>query len=189
MFGIEKKKENRIIRKKMYYDERLKLNDETADDESPAHLKYGLGANSLFLRLYDTSMNHFSNWKLMRSMIFGQKLIMDCGYEDKMSRSEAKNCAKQLQFAFAANRALDDPFDLVFCNLPSTGILHDELYSYIPTMYQKEFPINFTNQSYLDLYDKKSLVYLTPDCNKELNKYDDDDIYIIGAIVDKVIIV
>ncbi|KAG7208511.1 hypothetical protein KM043_014734 [Ampulex compressa] len=39
--------------------------------------------------------------------------------------------------------------------------------------------------SYLDMYDKKDLVYLTPHCRTSLTKYDPNKIYIIGAMVDK----
>ncbi|KAK3102788.1 hypothetical protein FSP39_013913 [Pinctada imbricata] len=40
-----------------------------------------------------------------------------------------------------------------------------------------------TEKSYLDLFPKENLVYLTPDSENDL-RYDHRDIYIVGAIVD-----
>lgn len=53
-------------------------------------------------------------------------------------------------------------------------------------MYDPEFPLNVHKSSYLDLFPKQNLVYLTPHCREELTTYDHDAIYIIGGIVDKV---
>jgi ribonuclease P protein 1 len=55
----------------------------------------------------------------------------------------------------------------------------------IPTLYDSDFPINITEKSYLDLFPKENIVYLTPHCREELREFDHDAIYIIGAMVDK----
>lgn len=178
------KKENRIEKKKKKAEEKP---IKKADNDLPDYLQYKLGGNSCFLRFYDTTINHHYNWKLIREMMGGQKLVLDCGFEDKMTRNELKYCARQLQLAFAANRAHDYPYDLHYCNINPNEYLHQEFHSYIPTMYQPDFPINITEKSYLDLFEKDKLVYLTPDCHEELKEFDHDAIYIIGAIVDKVI--
>lgn len=60
------------------------------------------------------------------------------------------------------------------------------LHKYIPTMYEKEFPMNIHEKSYLDLFPKQKLVYLTPHCREEMDTFDHDAVYIVGAIVDKV---
>lgn len=60
------------------------------------------------------------------------------------------------------------------------------LHKYIPTMYEKEFPMNIHENSYLDLFPKQKLVYLTPHCREEMDTFDHDAVYIVGAIVDKV---
>lgn len=158
------------------------------DPGIPVHLQYKLGGNNMFIRIRDNTMNQLFNWRLMRAMMYAPKLVIDCGYEDKMTRVETKNCAKQLMFAFAANRECHDPFDIHFCNFNHTGLLHEEFYSFIPTMYEPDFPINVTEKSYLDLFPKDKLVYLTPDCNQVIDNFDAEAIYIVGALVDKVII-
>lgn len=65
---------------------------------------YGLSANNIFLRFYDTSMNHFYNGRLVKARDFGQKLVLDCGYDLQMSRRENQNAAKQLMLLFSDNR-------------------------------------------------------------------------------------
>lgn len=79
-----------------------------------------------------------------------------------------------------------DPYDLHFCNFDE-GVLKDYLKRQIPTLEDPTFPINLHEESYLDLFPKDKLVYLTPHSNDTIEKYDHDAIYIIGAIVDKVI--
>lgn len=55
-------------------------------------------------------------------------------------------------------------------------------------MYENWFPFNIHTSSYLDLFPKEKLIYLTPHCREEMLEYDHNAIYIIGGIVDKVLI-
>ena len=47
-----------------------------------------------------------------------------------------------------------------------------------------DYPVVVTEKSYLELFPQKRLLYLSPDSTKDLIKYDADDIYIIGGVVD-----
>lgn len=53
-------------------------------------------------------------------------------------------------------------------------------------MYESSFPLYLHSESYLDVFDRDQVVYLTPHCREELTNYDHDAVYIVGAIVDKV---
>lgn len=166
--------------------------------------KYDLQHNNIFLRFYETTMNQFYNNRLIHAMQFGQKLIVDCGYDKDMIPRENKLCAKQLMMLFGENRLHDgrfckfyllskhilmvtDPFDLYYCNAHPDSVLMQYLHGHIRTMYEPWFPLNICKESYLDLFPKEKLVYLSPHCREELLEYDHDSIYIIGAIVDKVL--
>ncbi|KAH0552586.1 mitochondrial ribonuclease P protein 1 homolog [Cotesia glomerata] len=188
LFCIEKKEENKRNKRlaKSKEVEELRQAGLLRPNDIPLWMQYTLGGNSLFMRIRDSSMNTTSNWWLHRASMFGPKVVLDCGFEDKMTRQEIRNCAKQLMFAFAANREYTEPFDLHFCNLNRSSYLFEELYSFIPTMLEPEFPINLHENSYLDLYPRDKLVYLTPDCKQMMSDYDTDAVYIVGAIVDKV---
>lgn len=185
LFGCEmtkvnqqQKKEERMVAR----EERLALQREENKDKD---MVYGLGHNSIFLKIYETTINLWHNNKLTRAMQFSQKLVIDCSYDEHMSYREADNCAKQLCFTFAINRLHDQPFDLHYCNLDIQTKSGKKLSNHMPTMFNPEFPMNAHKKSYIDLFDKDRLVYLTPHCKNELQEYNHDDIYIVGAMVDK----
>ncbi|EZA52426.1 hypothetical protein DMN91_012076 [Ooceraea biroi] len=154
--------------------------------EDTGEMKYGLQYNSLFVRIYPTTMAHGYNCKLMQAIMFEPKIVIDCGYEENMNYREVHNCAKQLQMSFAANRAHVSPLHLHFCCLKKGGLLEEFSYVNIPSFLDVDFPATVTSQSYLDLFPRDQLVYLTPHCRAEMTEYDPDLVYIIGAIVDKV---
>lgn len=169
--------------KKIENAERLaKHHEENALNE---HIVYGLNHNSIFLRIYDATITHFHNMKLIRSMMFDQKLIIDCSYDEHMNPREASNAGKQLMLCFAENRMHDEPFDLHLCNVNLNNVSSKILKRFIPTMLEDDFPLNIHSESLTETFDKSKLVYLTPHCNNDLVEYNPDDIYIIGAMVDK----
>lgn len=172
-----KKEEARADREEMI----AKLKEENKEK----HLVYALGHNSIFLRFYETTLNLWNNNKVATAMKFEQKIVIDCSYDEYMTVREADNCAKQLSYSFAMNRIYDQPFDLHFCNFDINSIAGKKLKNHIPTLLNPEFPMNVHEKSYLDLFDKEKLVYLTPHCRNDLTDYNHDDIYIIGAMVDK----
>jgi len=56
---------------------------------------------------------------------------------------------------------------------------------YIRYVNRDVVPVTVTEKSYLDLYPKKDLVYLSPDARETLSHFDANKIYILGGIVDK----
>lgn len=52
-------------------------------------------------------------------------------------------------------------------------------------MLDDDFPMNVHTKSMTEKFDKEKLVYLTPHCNHDLVEFNHNDIYIIGAMVDK----
>lgn len=164
----------------------LKKADEAEKNKNNDHIHYGLMHNTFLLRIYDSAINHFHNTKLVRAMQYGQKLIFDCSYDQHMIPREAINAAKQLMLCFAENRFHDDPFDLHFCNADKSGTTMKTLYKHIPTLTEPSFPLNVHEESFMDLFPKEKLVYLTPHCRNEIQEFNHDDIYIIGAMVDKI---
>ncbi|KYN04051.1 PREDICTED: mitochondrial ribonuclease P protein 1 homolog [Cyphomyrmex costatus] len=180
----EKKAENVKVKKELKRAERLaKIEQDSTEDTG--EMKYGLLNNTLFLRIYETTMNHFYNGRLIQNMMFEPNIVFDCGYEDHMTKREIHNCSKQLSLAFAHNRTHVNPLCLYFCNFNKNGLLKQYLHQNMPNLMQDDFPAIITPQSYLDLFPKNQLVYLTPHCRTNLSKYDPNMVYIIGALVDK----
>lgn len=103
-----------------------------------------------------------------------------------MSSREAMNAAKQLMLVFAENRMHDKPFDLHFCSVYNEGTTMHYLRKHIPTLDEPWFPLNIHEKCFTEVFPKEKLVYLTPHTRNELDSFNHDDIYIVGAMVDKI---
>lgn len=184
LFRTEKKKE-RDLRKKEERKKKMEvLREENAlKREENDHITYGFGGSTIFLRVYDTKIDAFHNNKLVSAMQFGQNLVLDCSYDEHMTHKEASLCAKQMMILFSENRKDDEPFNLHFCNANKETKVIQKLNKLIPTLYDDDFPVNITDKSYLDLFPKENLVYLTPHCREDLASFSHDDIYIIGKCI------
>ncbi|XP_023175147.2 mitochondrial ribonuclease P protein 1 homolog [Drosophila hydei] len=187
LWQIEMKKESEKRKKEQRAeDTERRLADLRKEREENTHIIYGLGHTSMFLRIYDTTINHWQNNRLTRAMQFAPKMVFDCSYDTYMNNRESSNAAKQLMLSFAENRANDEPFDLHYCNANLAGRCMQGLQRFIPTMHNPEFPMNVHTQCFTELFPKSQLVYLTPHCREDLVTYNPDDVYIIGAMVDTV---
>jgi hypothetical protein len=121
-----------------------------------------------------------------------QKLVIDLSFDDKMSSEECQRLARELYAIYCLNNSFNKkemPFDISLCNqLSDNSLTVEYLRQYLPQINTTNDNLwhNFRifNKSYLELFDRKRLVYLTPD-TEELISYDLNDIYIIGGIVDK----
>ncbi|XP_061390216.1 mitochondrial ribonuclease P protein 1 homolog [Musca vetustissima] len=176
----QRKKEEKAIATQERLD---KLREER---ESNDHIIYGLGHVSMFLRIYDSTINNWMNHRLIRAMQFSPKLVLDCSYDEYMTKREAENAAKQLMLCFADNRSHDDPFDLHYCNVNLKTPCMQKLQRYIPTMLNTDFPMNVHQKCFTEIFPKENIVYLTPHCRTDLVEYNHDDVYVVGAMVDTV---
>ena len=187
LFIIEKQKEKRLKEKLEENIELERVREERKNKVVPEGVMvYDFGHNFMLRRITDNTMNKMWNWNAHKASIFGNKLVFDLDYENFMSPLEIKSCAKQLMESFAINRMHDFPFEITFCNIKNKSMLFKRLITNIPTLLDDDFPINVRSESYLDLFDNSKLVYLSPDAPNMLEKYNPDEIYIIGAYVDKV---
>lgn len=176
---------NRKKKKELKKVEALAKKAEAEQIEDTGEMKYGLAHNTLFLRIYDSTISHYYNSQLLQAMMFEPKIVFDCSYEDYMTQREIHACAKQLIMSFANNRTHVNPLSLYFCNLKNDGLLLQNCNIIMPNFLDDDFPAIITSQSYLDFFPKDQLVYLTPHCRTDMTEYNPDMVYIIGAIVDK----
>uniref|UniRef100_A0A147BFT4 RNA (guanine-9-)-methyltransferase domain-containing protein 1 n=1 Tax=Ixodes ricinus TaxID=34613 RepID=A0A147BFT4_IXORI len=180
VLAAKRLKERRRLEREAAKEEKRKR---ALEDGSINHIQYG-PENTIFLFIRDPTMSRFYNYRQMYAAMFGQTLVYDLDYESEMTKREIVNAAEQLQEAYAANRTHPDPFNLVFCNVGEGGQYKRRLLGALPHLEQPNCLITTTEKSYLDLYPRERLVYLTPDAKQTLS-YDHDAIYIIGALVDK----
>lgn len=140
--------------------------------------------NFLFLRLWDRKMNIAMDWKGAQAMQFGQPLVFDMMYDDYMKPKELQNAVSQLLESEGCNRRNIDPFHIYFCNLKTNGAYHTELVKRYREKWDKLL-LTATEKSYVDLFPKDDIIYLTADSPNVMTTFKHDKIYIIGSFVDK----
>lgn len=147
--------------------------------------EYRLFRNSFLLRIRERTINRFYESRQIPAVLFGQCVVFDLGYDEVMTPRECNKAARDLLSVFGINRWSRDPFQLYFCNAsssgPTTRILQSALFE------ASEIPLlsELTPSSYLNIFPKEKLVYLTPDSENTLDVFDYDAVYVIGALVDK----
>ncbi|XP_077498202.1 mitochondrial ribonuclease P protein 1 homolog isoform X1 [Amblyomma americanum] len=179
VLATKRRKEKRRLERLAAKEEARK---KAIEDGSINHIQYGI-ANTIFLFIRDQAMNNYYNYRQAWATMFGQTLVFDLDYEHEMSKRELTNAADQLQEVYATNRLDPDPFNLVFCNVKEGSQYKQHLHRVLPHLGKPSCLVTATEKSYLDLYPKERLVYLTPDARQPL-RYSDDAIYIVGAMVD-----
>lgn len=177
----QRKKEERRVKRL----EKFAENPWPTREEDEYGMTYGLTRNTLFLRLYDTTVNKYYNGRACSAILHHPPLILDCSYDEFMTPREAKNCAKQLEYVLADNRIHKEPFNIHLCNASRDSKTMKYLRTMIPVLDEDSFIVNIHEGCFTELFPKKNLVYLTPHTRDDLEEYNEDDIYIIGAMVDK----
>lgn len=173
---------------------RLKAEKEAEDyfenigcfDEKTGQLQYGYWRNCLFNRYHEKSLQRYSLNRLRQAELFGQKLVIDCSFDEQMADYETTSVARQIASIYAINRYSRDPYHLMFCgyNPANRG------YQYLETMNgdimdKPEYMFNFYREEYQNLLPHNELIYLTPDTKEVMEEYNPNAVYIIGALVSK----
>ncbi|XP_072667942.1 tRNA methyltransferase 10 homolog C isoform X2 [Canis lupus baileyi] len=140
--------------------------------------------NFLFLRLWDRNMDTAMGWKGAQAMQFGQPLVFDMDYGNYMKPKELRNTVCQLLESEGWNRRDVDPFHIYFCNLQVGGVYHKELVRRYEEKWSKLL-LTTTEKSYVDLFPKDSIIYLTADSPNVMTTFKHDKIYVVGSFVDK----
>lgn len=144
------------------------------------HIQYGIGHNTMIIRVRKKSVFRFYNQRMANSVLFGQKFIIDMDYDCFMRKQDCTNCGEQLLELYSTNRKNRQPYDLHFCNVDLSNTTMSALMRYMPNMYAPDNFITLSELSYLDLFPKEKLVYITPFAKEPLKKYDHNAIYILG---------
>lgn len=181
LFQIEKKRENKEANKQKLKDVKIEKWKNISKDH---HLPYGIGHNTMFLRIYDQTLLKLLSQRLAAASLYSQHIVFDCSYTKYMSEINMKFCVKQIILSYSLNRLHPAPFHLKLCNLNPNDNIAKYLHKYFVAQ-SKDLPVDSVKESYLDFYPKEKLVYLTPHTKDVLFQYNHDDVYIIGAYVDR----
>lgn len=111
-----------------------------------------------------------------------EKIVIDCSFEDEHAREHyLLNLVDQVQYLFAEVDRYHSPAFVYLCNLSSKGRLQAEFDRRAPL---ENLCLEPTESSYLDLFPREKLIYLSPDSENEMTEFDHDAVYIIGGIID-----
>ncbi|XP_064633725.1 tRNA methyltransferase 10 homolog C-like [Lineus longissimus] len=146
----------------------------------------GSPKNTLILRIADKQMNQHHSKRCYEALQFGEKIIFDMSYDDLMRPFDITNTVDQVLEAHGVNKLYRDPFYVYFCNAKPDGRFVERLRKSTQGDFTY-YPFTVTEKSYLDLFPKENLVYLTPNAKDYLRDYDANKTYIIGGLVDKVV--
>ncbi|RWS03826.1 mitochondrial ribonuclease P protein 1-like protein [Dinothrombium tinctorium] len=148
---------------------------------------YGLWKNALFVKISNAKILRALDAKMLASLLFGQNLVFDCDY-DFMDERRVSNTTKQIALCFGANKHYKYPFHLWFCNLKKDSRMSMYLEKNIGNIFKPNSFVTVKEQSYLDFFPRKNLVYITPEARTQLTKFSHEDIYIIGAYNNKYVL-
>lgn len=121
--------------------------------------------------------------RLHRAKLYGQKVIVDCSYEPFLTDLEKSKVASGLKWVYTDNRKHIKPMDLHLCGVKSNSVIIENLSGQVPSILKKSSPTRLHSECFTELFPKERLVMLTPDSDSIL-KYDPNDIYVVGGIVD-----
>lgn len=104
----------------------------------------------------------------------------------QISHARSKSVSRivdQIEYFFCNIELFHSPSFVTLCNMSVDGEIRQE--------FQRRFHQNramtcfeMTEKSYLDLFDRKKLIYLSPNSPFEMTEFDHNAVYVIGAIID-----
>jgi len=112
-------------------------------------------------------------------------VVIDFNFSDKLEPKEAHGITTQLQFLYSTNMRCQKPVNIVFSSLKEKTPVMEGLKKATQN-YLDSWVIERTHVHFLQLYYKrpKDLIYLTADCDEDLEVLKENEIYIIGGILD-----
>ena len=182
-----KKNKETIRKRKVQVHHPEKVNQKKEDMETCEHLYYGLGGNIIQLRIAEEHFRRFYNWQGVREFSIGTPLVVDFSYvKNIQSKRHVKGViGKEANLAIHNNRSSHAPFALHFTGVEPELREKMEALQCITDENRVNMPVEITEKHQFDLFPKEKLVYLSPDSRNDLLRYNDDDIYVIGGIIDK----
>jgi tRNA (guanine9-N1)-methyltransferase len=108
-------------------------------------------------------------------------VAIDLSFDDLMSDKDLTSTAAQLLRTYTSNRRAKRPIPLYFTSVKNDSNLRKKLDRHEGWTY---WDVNVKEESYLELFDKDKIIYLTSDSDVVLDKLEKDAVYIIGGLVD-----
>jgi len=162
-------------------------NKKKQEMEECEHIYYGLGGNIIQLRINDDHMKRFYNWQGVREFSIGTPLVVDFSYlKNIKSNKNVKGVIdREANLAIQHNKTSHAPFALHFTGVNPELKEKMESLQCINAENRVNMAVEITEKHQLDLFPKEKLVYLSPDSRNDLLRFNEDDVYVIGGIIDR----
>uniref|UniRef100_A0A914XQR6 SAM-dependent MTase TRM10-type domain-containing protein n=1 Tax=Plectus sambesii TaxID=2011161 RepID=A0A914XQR6_9BILA len=198
----EKKKANDRLKKearrsKEHKEAKERVIEDMEEREARGEIVYSLSKNNMLLRMSRLRQSITENAKLASMLRLGATptLLVDCDFLPKLSDKALGRTGVQMQYLLSENLSHVEPWNIDFVNFNrDTERMRDFIFSYLtalrddlPEEEKSQYPrveTQLINRSYMDLYPREKLIYLSPDAREELGEIDNDSVYILGGIVD-----
>lgn len=118
--------------------------------------------------------------KLHEMDFSAQKVVIDLGFDAQMTEKEIRSLVSQLTHCYGKNRLAEHPLQLYLTEFGGQFESHVRLQN----GFENWKGLNIESKPYLDLFDKDKLVYLSAESDVEVSELNENDIYIIGGLVD-----
>lgn len=149
----------------------------------PNHIWYACDHNTMVIKI-SPEVNMPLDAISCASMLYGNDIVIDLSFEDTMELNELSQCVGQLHKILNINLLAPSSFNIHLCNLKKKGKIF-KLYKSMYGYRLDDLIINVHEESYLDVFSRERLIYLSPHAQDELINYNSDHVYIIGGVLDK----
>lgn len=107
------------------------------------------------------------------------QVVIDCDFDDYMADKDIKMLVKQIQHSYSANRRAENPLQLHCCGINGkTNERLENIGDY------RGWDVKFHPESFTEIFEKASIVYLSSESPNILETLEDDKVYVIGGLVD-----
>jgi hypothetical protein len=158
-----------------------KIDDKDDDDDNDKRESRRLALNSRMIQSVGPhSIKEYCRSRLATSIrINAPSVVFDFRYDDLLDPRVEKSLNRQLVEAISLNRKISnfDPFQIHFCNYKKDTFFHKQFGKLVSL---DNNLIQETDKSYMDIFDKDDLIYLTKDSTTVMREYDPTKVYIIG---------
>ncbi|XP_067946689.1 tRNA methyltransferase 10 homolog A-like isoform X2 [Watersipora subatra] len=149
--------------------------DEKAEREALSNAAEDSETKSLCSLLWtrSTTINRWQSHKLCHAHMYGKDIVIDCGFEKALlsNKRHLREYFLSLCKIFQANKRFPYPANIVLSRDPAFQPSNSHF-------------LSMHTESYLDLYPRSQLVYLTSDSPYVMNEYDKHTTYIVGGLAD-----
>lgn len=164
--------------------ERYREENQKTALQNPEGFRTRYPGHTSFVRYSGQAEKELGRQKLLSAFLNNNpSVVFDFHFENLFdSRIEVvKSLYRQMLEVLSHNNDAKEALNIHFCNYNFDRKFHQHYHKFLA---YDENLIFETSKSYLDVFPKEKLIYLTRDSKRVMRTFDPEKVYIIGAMVD-----